>query len=85
MAPNPPCDITCIYTVVVITFSISHFQAGLHMKPCAYPRIIFGSEKQIRRFPCETQNVVFVLLVNIESPFHQHIPVILLLCLGTSV
>ena len=57
------------------TFSIIHFQTGLHMKPYAYPRITFGSRKNRHTvFPCETQNVVFVLLFIIVSPFHQHIP-----------
>ena len=45
------------------------------MKPCAYPRIIFWLKKNRHTvFPCETQNVVFVLLFIIVSPFHQHIP-----------
>ena len=46
------------------------------MKTMYTTSIQFGSRKKNRHtvFPCETQNVVFVLLFIIVSPFHQHIP-----------
>ena len=41
---------------------------------CIPPNHIWLKKNRHTVFPCETQNVVFVLLVIIVSPFHQHIP-----------
>ena len=50
------------------------FQLGIHENHVYDFDTIWLKKNRHTVFPCETQNVVFVLLVNIESPFHQHIP-----------
>ena len=50
------------------------FQLGIHENHVYDFDTIWLKKNRHTVFPCETQNVVFVLLVNIESPFHQLIP-----------
>ena len=59
---------------MVIHLFRNSFQLGLHENHVYDFDTIWLKKNRHTVFPCETQNVVFVLLVNIESPFHQHIP-----------
>ena len=68
------------------TFSIIQFQTGLHMKPYAYPRIIFGSRKTDIRFFLVKRKTLCLCCFSSLCPLSINIYlVILLLCLGTSV
>ena len=68
------------------TFSIIHFQTGLHMKSYAYPRITFGSRKTDIRFFLVKRKTLCLCCFSSLCPLSINIYlVILLLCLGTSV